>query len=268
MIFDDYSDRPDKKYDLSDSGCERENGDSADREGEDRNDAAESEVPSLEDWENALRRDFESWLESVNSISAPEDEPSADPDLYSFYEQLTVTNAETRKANRRAAEAFSRWGDALVGFEADLQLVREQLSHRQMATTEDAPLPRKFCLALIEMFDRLRRIALAFESTPEKSWWKSGDAEWRQIWETQREAFLILIGHFEDLLAGEGVMRMECLGRPFDPTEMNAVATDSDALQTDNLVVEEYAPGYQRNGELLRPAQVKINVNRSERTSS
>lgn len=275
MTFNEDSDRPDKEDTCGKSGYARENEGFADHEVpsfsvSQMNDSEKNcnVMNDLETWKKSLRCDFESWLESVNEILAPEAEPPVEPDLYSFYEQLIVANAENRKGNRRTAEAFSRWGDILTGFESDLHLVREQLSRRELTIMENAPLPRKYCLALIELFDRLHRISQAFDSTPATSWWRRDDAEWRKIWETQQKAFLILTGHFRDLLSGEGIKRMKCLGRPFDPAEMTAIDTDSNHREIDNLVVEEYAPGYYRHEELLRPAQVKINVNGIERTSS
>jgi molecular chaperone GrpE (heat shock protein) len=215
----------------------------------------------LADWKDAMRRDFESWMESVDEIPDPEWEQPSEPDLYSFYQQLAIANTETRKANRRTAEAFSQWGDTLARFDADLKIFREQLNRPQAAEAENSPLPRKYCLALIEMLDRLRRLAQAFESTPPKRWLRRGDAAWRQAWETQGKAFAILVSHFEGLLEQEGVTRMECVGRTFDPTAMTAAAAA--AGQVDNLVIEEFAPGYTRHGDLLRPAQVKVSVNRS-----
>ena len=181
----------------------------------------EASAAALADWKDSLRRDFEAWLEALEEI--PEINPDAAdpgaheaPDLYSFFEQLTLANVEARKNNRRTAEAFSQWGETLSKFDADLRLLREQLA-RQPATKEDI-LPRSWCLALIEIVDRLHRLAAAFASPPSKSWWGS-DAHWGKAWQAQRQGFNILLGHVEALLKQAGLTRIAVLHEPFDPAD-------------------------------------------------
>ncbi len=62
----------------------------------------------------------------------------------------------------------------------------------------------------------------------------------------------------EDLrgqLAQEGVEPIEALGRPFDPTWHEAIATDG---SKGNTVVQVLQTGYTVDGELLRPARVVV----------
>lgn len=48
--------------------------------------------------------------------------------LYSFYEQLAAANTETRKSNRRVAEAISQWGQTVGRFDGSLAPVRETIT--------------------------------------------------------------------------------------------------------------------------------------------
>jgi molecular chaperone GrpE (heat shock protein) len=219
-------------------------------------------------WKEALRRDFESWLAAVEQIPEPAGAEKDDPDLYSFFELLAASNAETRRAHRRTAEAFSQWGDTLDRFHEDLRFFREQLSRRDDEQTEADSLPHPYCLALIEFLDRLHRMEAAFAARPAAHWWQRANAAWKQAWEAQRGACAILAGHMESLLAQAGISRMESLGLPFDPTAMAAVAAGPAADKADGTVIEEFAPGYSRGGEILRAAQVKVVNNRSEEPSS
>lgn len=235
----------------------------------------EPDSPELARWKTALRQDFERWLDSIEAV--PDDfgdgqpgtgdaESAAraeEPDLYSLHEQLVAANAESRKANRRTAEAISQWGQVLTRFEEGLGPLRETTAQLAAAQPRSGSLSRTHCLALAEVLDRLHRLAQAFESPPpaEKNWWggrtRSVDA-WRQAWETQRQGLDILVGHLEALLAKEGVSRLETTGRPFDPTVMMAVATEPDATRPPQTVLEELAAGYRWHDELLRAAQVKV----------
>ena len=225
--------------------------------------AAEDETAAeLADWKADLRADFETWLASIEELPAPDDAPSTDsddPDLYAFHAQLAAANADARKANRRSAEAISQWGDTLARFEGTLAPLRETVAVLAAAQPKDGRMARAHCLVLVELLDRMHRIARAFQSPPAKtSWWHGNDDAWRKAWETQSQGFSILVGHLEALLKKEGVSRIDTLGQPFDPAVMTAVAAEPDATRPPQSVLEELAAGYRRDGELLRPAQVKV----------
>jgi molecular chaperone GrpE (heat shock protein) len=226
-------------------------------------DVSESDEELLE-WKDAMRRDFEAWLESVDEISIIEedrlDEVKA-PDLYSFYEEFAAAGAEARKANRRTAEAFSQWGETLTRFESELKPLRESVQNLKLSTTPDTRLSRSHSMVVIELADRIHRLVAAFDKTPNKHWW-GNDLEWRTAWENQRQGLSILKSHLEDWLKKEGVERFSSLGQPFDPSIMSAVATDNDPGKPHHTVLEEIAPGYRRQGELLRVAQVKVSLNK------
>lgn len=217
----------------------------------------------LQDWKEAMRRSFEAWLDDLDEIPElePGEEAADTPDLYAFYAQWLAANAEARKGNRRAAEAFSQWGDALGRFDGDLKLLREQLQ-RLAAESNSGGMSRTHCLVLVELLERLRRVAAAFGATPTGSWWR-GPARWRSAWASQRHALEIVLSHFESLLLKEGVTRIETMGQPFDPTAMTAVAVESDASRPERSILEELGAGYRLRGEVLRPAQVKVSSHKS-----
>ena len=58
------------------------------------------------------------------------------------------------------------------------------------------------------------------------------------------------------LLEREGVIPVEALGKSFDPSVHEAVATEEGSTQ--NVVVEVYQTGYKHGQGLLRPAVVKV----------
>jgi len=49
-----------------------------------------------------------------------------------------------------------------------------------------------------------------------------------------------------------------CEGQPFDPRRMNAVDREESSTVPEGTVIEVYRSGYEWNGELFRPAQVKV----------
>jgi molecular chaperone GrpE len=223
--------------------------------------SASGEHDALAGWKARLRSQFESWLETVEEIPEASEEPASEdaPDLYSFYEELAALRAENRKGNRKSAEVFSQFGDSLGHFEGEVKRLREQLARLAPQGGEQA-LPRPHCLALVEMLDRWHRLRSALERTP-----KSGvfaflgpDRAWREAWENFRQGVSILLTHLEKLVEQAGVHPISALGQPFDPTRMVAVGTTPAGSGPANRVAEEMAAGYLWQGEVLRPAEVRI----------
>ena len=63
---------------------------------------------------------------------------------------------------------------------------------------------------------------------------------------------------FENLLAGETVVAIETVGKPFDPHVAEAIATRESTEHDDDVVVEEAQRGYRLGDDLLRPAMVIV----------
>lgn len=60
------------------------------------------------------------------------------------------------------------------------------------------------------------------------------------------------------LLEAEGVKSFESVGQTFDPTRHEAIAIVPDFDGPSGVVVDEAGRGYLWNGELLRPARVRV----------
>jgi molecular chaperone GrpE len=61
-----------------------------------------------------------------------------------------------------------------------------------------------------------------------------------------------------DVLARNGVTRVEAAGKQFDPTHHEAVAHVESAAHPPNAVIEEHQAGYRLHERLLRPALVTV----------
>lgn len=67
---------------------------------------------------------------------------------------------------------------------------------------------------------------------------------------------LAAIRQLIDLVAKEGLERIEALGAPFDPAEHEAVLHDDSG--DGEAVVEVFRTGYRLKGRVIRPAMVKV----------
>lgn len=63
---------------------------------------------------------------------------------------------------------------------------------------------------------------------------------------------------FEGILAGETIVAIETVGKPFDPHVAEAIATRESSEHDDDVVVEEVQRGYRMGDDLLRPAMVIV----------
>jgi molecular chaperone GrpE len=104
---------------------------------------------------------------------------------------------------------------------------------------------QKMLLPLLEVMDNLQRAIEAASQT--------GSVEHLQ------EGVQMTADLFRAKLQAIGVESIELIGKPFDPNTAQAVGripvTDA---SRDGTVVEEVRSGYSMNGQLLRPAQVRV----------
>ncbi len=74
----------------------------------------------------------------------------------------------------------------------------------------------------------------------------------------------MILKQIHELLNNNGVKQIECVGKPFDPAQQEAI----DHVETDeypeNTVVEEVQKGYLINERIIRPAVVKVAKGKKE----
>jgi molecular chaperone GrpE len=98
-------------------------------------------------------------------------------------------------------------------------------------------------LPVLDNFERA--LAAAPESGPERPF---------------RDGVHLIYKQLMDQLRKEGLRTIESVGRPFDPTLHDAVATEPSLRIPGNIVVEELQRGYIFQERLLRPAMVKVST--------
>jgi molecular chaperone GrpE len=77
------------------------------------------------------------------------------------------------------------------------------------------------------------------------------------------EGLSLVLKGLLDVLARQGVTRVEAEGMRFDPAHHEAVAHVESAKHEPNAVIEEHQPGYRLHERLLRPALVTVSKGRS-----
>jgi molecular chaperone GrpE len=75
-----------------------------------------------------------------------------------------------------------------------------------------------------------------------------------------KEGISMVRKHLQSVLESAGVERIECLGKPFDPSLHEAVQKSQGNSAGEDIVVEEVRPGFTFRGQLLRPSMVKVEL--------
>lgn len=76
--------------------------------------------------------------------------------------------------------------------------------------------------------------------------------------------FKMMYGQLVEIMKKFGLEEIECLGREFNPNEMEALMVDSDQEKEDNIVLDVLMKGYRLKDRVIRPATVKVNKLESE----
>ena len=66
-----------------------------------------------------------------------------------------------------------------------------------------------------------------------------------------------IFAQFEQVLSSKGVTRIEALGQAFDPAIHEALLS-LESEQPKNTIIEQFSPGYTRDGRTIRPSKVAV----------
>jgi hypothetical protein len=230
-----------------------------------------------------LRR-LEQLLDSVWSDEAPP--AGIDPEILAV-----VTGAEDTEADRRC-DSYSLWA-AVTALTQEVKLqgrtflelnrtleaqtsrlleeVRAAHAERERNLQREAErrCRREALSALIDLRDRLgrgRESARAREVEAQKAgkagWFKRvfspPDRNAAETIDALVRGYELGVERLDQTLGEFQVREIRCEGEKFDPRRMNAIDTEESSTVPEGVVLEVYRSGYEWNGEVFRPAQVKV----------
>jgi molecular chaperone GrpE (heat shock protein) len=210
---------------------------------------------------NEILRRFEHWLDSA---LAEEEPPRGIP---SGILDASASGAEAGAGNPPVDE-YAMWA-ALTALTQEVKL--QGRAFKQMSETlarEAERRSRKEVLdALLETRERLLR---GLESAQRREELQPGFLDrifrdrWRRIQHSLdvvralEEGYRLSLGYLDDVLDQFHVRAIQCEGCQFDPRVMSAVDMEETDDAEEGTVISVYRTGYEWNGELYRPAQVRV----------
>jgi len=244
--------------------------------------------PDSQSGRDRLLRQFETWLdraleseeppagltdELLGALKNGEPLPAMEGqcDLYYLWAAMTALTQEVKLQGR----AFKQLNDTLARTqETFLQAVETNSSAPgPPAGNTDVPergIDKRAIELLIDLRDRLVRgegsvqtAMTAFEESTRRSrWtrWLGGDSHHhvRETLAALRKGYALVQDGLDQALVEYNLFPIACEGQPFDPQRMTAVEIEETDVLPEGTVVSEYRAGYEWNGEVYRPAQVKV----------
>ena len=238
------------------------------------------------DRDEILRR-FERWLDESLAADDPpsgidaeilaslaaetDDEPGLDrrSDGYALWATVTALTQEVKLQGR----AFKELREGLV---SHVSRISEEVGaahrerEREVQRDAERRCRREILGALVDLRDRLGR-GLDSVRGPESDAAATAGRSWLPrvwaIWHNDaaqeqlaalRKGYELGIERLDQMLDDFGARYIHSEGQPFDPRRMNAVDKAESSEVPQRTVLEVYRTGYEWNGEVFRPAQVKV----------
>jgi molecular chaperone GrpE len=162
----------------------------------------------------------------------------ADEELEDTAEAASAVAADLEKA-RAEAEIYL---DDLRRLQADFDNYRKRTLREQTARTASAS--QALVSRLLPVLDNFELAVSA--------------AEQSRDFDRMLKGVEMVLGALREVLEGEGLVKIEAEGKPFDPERHEAVIAVEQEDAEPGMVVDIVRTGYELGGKVLRPAMVKV----------
>jgi molecular chaperone GrpE len=176
---------------------------------------------------------------------ADEDEPEAGEEDVT----VTVTEAEATAEEDVIASELARaraeaeaYLDDLRRLQADFDNYRKRTLREQTARTASAS--QALVARLLPVLDNFELAVSA--------------AEQSRDFDRMLKGVEMVLGALREVLEGEGLVKIEAEGKPFDPERHEAVIAVEQEDAEPGTIVDIVRTGYELGGKVLRPAMVKV----------
>ena len=212
-------------------------------------------------WKKQVLTRVEELLQELPDDHLAQDD--RDVDLYSILESLTALTQEHRLFSRKNTESmkslensFSQLSEGQTSMLNKMEELSLSLAESHSNQPEEPKLQSPLPL-IMDLIQRVERLSREFSQPPVKTNLWNADKIWRHHWARSSKGISILGHQLHKQLEGLGLVRMDVVGKVFDPISMVALQSRPDAL-TKDLVCEEVSPGYFAEGKVFKCAEVIV----------
>jgi molecular chaperone GrpE len=233
-----------------------------------------------------LRR-FEQWLDEALAAEEPpvgidgeilaaltaDDEEDGEPDRrcdsYALWAEMTALKQEVKLQGRAFKELNDTLGSQASRIGEEMRAAYRE-RERELQREVERRCRREILSALIDLRDRLGRgLESVQEGAAEMA--RAGAASWLErliakpgkdqaagMLTALRKGYELGVERLDQTLDEFNAREIRSEGQPFDPRRMNAIDREESGAVPEGTVLEVYRRGYEWNGEVFRPAQVKV----------
>jgi molecular chaperone GrpE len=189
-------------------------------------------------------------------------------DSFALWSAMTALTQEIKLQGRAFQELNRTFG---VQMEKTAEELRAVYAERERTLQREAErrCRREALSALIDLRDRLGRGHESVRAIEAEAAQSARQGLWDRIFgkrtDPTADARAALIRGYElgierldQTLAEFNAREIRCQGETFDPRRMNAIESEETGSVPGDTVLEVYRSGYEWNGEVFRPAQVKV----------
>jgi molecular chaperone GrpE len=204
----------------------------------DEEEAAATEAPEAGAAEDEAEAGAEDQAEAqaVTEQAVTEQGDEAGPEVDT--EEEDAIAADLAKA-RAEAESYL---DDLRRLQADFDNYRKRTLREQTARTASAS--QALVARLLPVLDNFELAVSA--------------AEQSRDFDRMLKGVEMVLGALREVLEGEGLVKIEAEGKPFDPERHEAVIAVEQEGSEPGMVIDIVRAGYELGGKVLRPAMVKV----------
>ena len=200
-------------------------------------------------------------------------------DFYALWAGMTALTQEVKLQGRAFKELNDTLGSQASRIAEEMRgACRER--ERELQRETERRCRKEILGTLIDLHDRLRRGlesarvgAAEISRAAPRNWLerlvsglgisKMGASKARQdaaagTLDALTKGYELGIERLDQTLGDFNVHEIRCEGQPFDPRRMNAIDREESSAVPAGTVLEVYRSGYEWNGEVFRPAQVKV----------
>jgi molecular chaperone GrpE len=203
------------------------------------------------------------------AITEDRDDADRQCDSYALWAAMTGLTQEVKLQGR----AFKELNDT-IGRQAE-RLSEEPAGvyrEREVQREAERRSRRDILGALVDLRDRLGRglesAIAASDGIAHRTRWlerllrKRSDVATATL-DALKKGYQLSLERLDQMLEEFNAREIRCKGERFDPHRMNAIDLEESDAVPDGTVLEVYRNGYEWNGEVFRPAQVKVSRGRA-----
>lgn len=196
----------------------------------------------------------------------PDAEPVAvepAPDLFTLLAEVAALKNEVKLESRQVKSALDQFRDAFdLVRQAQTRLEEGEAQRVESERRARQDAERDLLLELLDLRDRLQ--AGYDQARRYQPGWLRRRSTADTFIAGMAQGIAMNLKRLDDTLARRGVQPLRVLGLRFDPQTMHAAEAGRDPTQADGLVLAEVRRGFSQGQRLLRPAEVVVNLLRTD----